>query len=296
MKFDYKLLDALNAVVEEQGFEKAAQALFITQSAISQRIKNLEENIGQPVIVRGQPIKATPAGEKLLSHFKKVAQLENDLMPDLLPDVPTQPLKITLAVNADSIATWFFDAMAPLLKKYLIELNLLIENEHQTIDKLRTGEATGAVTRCSKPLPGYQAFKLGKLNYILVASPEFKKRYFAKGVTTQSLKMAPGISYDHKDDMHEHFIFKHFNLASSEYYCHSVRSSEAFVELSKQGLAYSLIPDLQIKAELKSGLLVNLCPDISHIETLYWHCWILVKGVNKKISQEIVHYGQQLLY
>jgi len=295
VKLDYKLLEALNAVIEEQGFDNAAKKLFITQSAVSQRIKTLEENIGQPVIIRGQPIIKTAAGEKLLSHYKIVEQLENELIPELLPDTPKKPVKITLAINADSIATWFFDAMAPLLKNYLIELNILIENEQDTINKLRSGEAIGAVSRHSTPLPSYQSFELGQLRYMLVASPEFFSRYFSNGVTRDSLKMAPGISYDSKDDMHQHFIAKHFNLAASEYYCHHVRSSEGFVNLTKRGLAYSLISELQIKNELQSGELINLCPDKVLIETLYWHSWILVKGVNKKISQEIVRAAQKLL-
>ena len=107
--------------------------------------------------------------------------------------------------------------------------------------------------------------------------------------------MAPAISYDHKDDMHVRFIAKHFNLAASEYYCHSVRSSEAFVELAKKGVAYCLVPKLQITNELAKGELINLSPDNELIETLYWHSWILVKGINKKISQQIVQVAQQQL-
>jgi LysR family transcriptional regulator, chromosome initiation inhibitor len=295
MNLDYKLLDALAKVVELQSFDLAAKHLYITQSAISQRIKSLEENIGQPVLVRSQPIKVTAAGEKLLSHYNMVQQLENEMLPSLLPDKPTEPLKVSLAINADSLATWFISALAPILTKYLVELDLIIERESATIEKLKSGAAIGAVTTAEKPLSGYRAFKLGQINYVLVASPSFQSRYFAQGLTTETLKMAPGISYDHKDDMHVRFISLHFNLAASEYYCHTVRSSEAFVELAKQGVAYCLVPELQIKAELARGELVNLCPKKQLIETLYWHSWVLVKGVNKEISQEIVNYGQKLL-
>lgn len=133
------------------------------------------------------------------------------------------------------------------------------------------------------------------MNYCLVASKSFQQKYFAQGVSNTSLKMAPAISYDHKDDMHVKFITEHFNLAPSEYYCHRVRSSEAFVGLAKQGVAYCLLPELQIKDALASGELVNVCPDKILVETIYWHSWILVKGVNKKISQEIIRVGQKLL-
>jgi LysR family transcriptional regulator (chromosome initiation inhibitor) len=292
---DYKLLSALAAIIETQSFDLAAKKLFISQSAISQRIKLLEENIGHPMLIRSQPIELTNVGEQLLSHFKKVQQLENELLPELLPDKPTKPIRISLSVNADCIATWFIKALTPVLKDNLVELNLIIEHEERTLDKLRSGEAIGAVSVTEKPLKGYRSFELGQMKYCLVSSKSFQKKYFDEGVTKESLKMAPGISYDHKDDMHVRFIAKHFALQASEYYCHSVRSSEAFVELAKQGVAYCLLPELQIEDELATGKLVKLCPQKELVETLYWHSWILVKGINKKLSQEIIRVGQKLL-
>ncbi|WP_019028494.1 LysR family transcriptional regulator ArgP [Colwellia piezophila] len=293
--FDYKLLAALAEVIEQQSFELAAQKLFISQSAISQRIKALEEHVGQPVLIRNQPIITTPAGEQLLSHFKKVKQLEHELIPLLSPETPVMPMKVSLAINADSIATWFIDAITPVLKDHLVELNLIIEHEERTLDKLRSGQAIGAVSVIEQPLKGYRSFKLGEMEYCLVASEGFAQKYFPNGVNQSSLKMAPAISFDHKDDMHVRYIAKHYNLAASEYYCHSVRSSEAFVALAKQGVAYCLLPKLQITRELLSGELINLSPENELIETLFWHSWVLVKGINKKISQQIVKIGQQKL-
>lgn len=293
--FDYKLLAALAEVIEQQSFELAAQKLYISQSAISQRIKALEEQLGQPVLIRSQPIIATHAGEQLLAHFKRVRQLEYELVPIISPEKPTNPMKISLAVNADSIATWFIDAITLVLKTQLVELNLIIEHEERTLDKLRSGEAVGALSIIEKPLKGYRSFKLGKMEYCLVANPDFIAQYFPDGVNQSSLKMAPAISYDHKDDMHVRFIAKHFNLAAAEYYCHSVRSSEAFVALVKQGVAYCLLPKLQIANELDSGQLVSLCPEYTLVETLYWHSWVLVKGVSKQISENIVQVGRATL-
>ena len=293
--FDYKHLVALAEVIEQQSFELAAQKLFISQSAISQRIKALEEHIGQPVLIRNQPIVATLAGEQILSHFKKVKQLEDELVPILYPDKPIKPMKVSLAVNADSIATWFIEAITPVLKNHLVELNLIIEHEERTLDKLRSGQAIGAVSVIEQPLKGYRSFKLGEMEYCLVASKGFAEEYFPDGVNQKSLKMAPAISYDHKDDMHVRYIAKHFNLAASEYYCHSVRSSEAFVALVKQGVAYCLLPKLQIEQELSTGQLISLCPDKELVETLYWHSWVLVKGVNKNISEQIVKIAREKL-
>jgi len=294
-KLDYKLLAALAKVIELQSFELAANKLCITQSAVSQRIKLLEENIGQPVLIRCQPIEVTETGKALLKHYKMVQQLESELLPSLFSEQPNKPIKSRLAVNADSLATWLIDALSPVLQTQLIELDLIIEHEERTIEKLKSGEAVAAITTVAKPLAGYRVMKLGKINYLLVASKSFQMRYFPKGVNRESLKMAPAVSFDHKDDMHVKFIAKHFHLNADEYYCHTVRSSEAFVALAKQGIAYCLLPELQIKSLLASGELVSLCENKQLVETLYWHYWVLAKGVYKKISQQIINYAQQAL-
>ena len=294
-KLDYKLLNALAKVVELQSFELAAKQLFITQSAISQRIKRLEDSIGQPVLIRRQPLEVTATGKALLKHYQLVKQLENDLLPEILPEQTRQPVKMTLAINADSLATWLINALSPILSTQLIELDLLIEHEERTLEKLKSGEAIAAVSTEAKPLSGYHAIKLGEINYLLVASKSFKARYFAQGVNAKSLKMAPAVSFDHKDDMHVRFIAQHFKLNADQYYCHSVRSSEAFVAMAKQGLAYCLLPELQIKNLLAKGELVNLCEDKQLVETLYWHYWILAKGVYRNLSLQVIKQAQRIL-
>jgi LysR family transcriptional regulator (chromosome initiation inhibitor) len=294
-RFDYKLLHALSMVMQEQSFERAANALHISQSAVSQRIKSLEEWVAHPVIVRGQPIVPTPIGQQLLSHYKKVQQLESVLLPELMPDESVNAVKLSIAVNADSVATWFLGVMTPLLKAHPLELNLLIDNEARTLEKLKSGEALAAVSIRKQALGGYQSFELGEMEYIMVATPEFQQRYFTGGITVESLRLAPGVSFDPRDDMHIRFIEQHYGLKAGSYPRHTVRSSEAFVEMAKQGVAYTLISKLQIVDELQSGELINIMPDKSLVEVLYWHCWVMVRGIYKTVSQQIVKGAREVL-
>ncbi|WDE03773.1 LysR family transcriptional regulator ArgP [Thalassomonas viridans] len=294
-RLDYKLLYALHTVMQEQSFEGAAVKLHISQSAVSQRIKALEEYVARPVIIRGQPITATEAGEKLLRHYWQVQQLESVLSDDLLPDDSEQAVNLSVAVNADSVATWFIGAIAPLLKSRAITLNLLILDETRTTEKLKSGEASAAISSHARILPGYQAFELGKVNYLLVASPAFAQQYFAGGIDAAGLRSAPGVSFDVKDNMHTRFIEQHFGLGGDAYPRHTVPSSEAFVELARQGLAYCLIPEQQIKKELTAGELVNLLPGKAHVETLYWHTWGLAGGIYRQLADLIQQRGRALL-
>ena len=110
--FDYKLLAALAAVIEQGGFERAAQVLGLSQSAISQRIKLLEARVGQPVLVRATPPSPTEVGRQLLNHVQQVRLLERDLqrqVPAL--DEEGMPERLRIALNADSLATWWAGAV-----------------------------------------------------------------------------------------------------------------------------------------------------------------------------------------
>ncbi len=83
LMIDYESIAALTAVIETQSFQNAAQKLFITQSAVSQRIKTLENYYGHPVLIRTMPYRPTALGTRLLGHHKRVAAIENDLKEEL---------------------------------------------------------------------------------------------------------------------------------------------------------------------------------------------------------------------
>jgi LysR family transcriptional regulator (chromosome initiation inhibitor) len=294
-ELDYKLLRALDAVLQEQNFDRAAKSLHITQSAISQRIKQLEQQFAEPLLIRSQPLQATPLGQKLLAHYRQVHQLELELAGDLTPDEPQGPIRISIAVNADSLATWFLPAIAPLLAQHPIELNLLVDDESRTLDKVREGQAFGAVSLQPQPLAGCCVDELGEMNYLLTASPTFVARHFPAGLTREALAKAPAVAFDQRDDMHVSFMSEHFGLEPGGYPCHTVHSSEAFVAMAEQGLAYCLIPQLQIRGQLKRGSLINLSPDRLLMERLYWHRWVLEKGVHKQLSLRLIDHARTWL-
>lgn len=293
-QFDYKLLQALETVVRTQSFEKAAELLFISQSAVSQRIKLLEENIGKPVLIRTQPLRLTTDGEYLVAHYNQVIQLEKNL--DIFEqNSNTSLVTISIATNADSLATWLIPALKPAVINSSIELNLIVVGENLTIDKLKSGEAFGAISTQKHPIKGCSSDLIGQMNYILVCSPNFANRYFPNGITRSALKKAPALAFDHTDNMHVDFLKNKFDLNEGDYPLHAVRSSEAFVAMAQEGLGYSLIPDLQVANQLENKTLIRLMPDFSIQEPLYWHRWLLLKGTHKQLSESLLSTGQKYL-
>lgn len=293
--FDYKLIHALDTIIKEQSFEKAAEELNITQSAISQRIKQLEQLIAQPVLVRSQPLSVTTVGQKLLRHFRQVKQLEHELISQILPDEVDDIVTISIAINADSLASWFIPAISPLLKKHAIELKLQVYDEARTRELLKKGEVYAALSSESEPITGCKVTKIADVDYILCATPKFRTKYFKKGLTKEALYHAPGIRFDPQDTMHIDYIYDHYDVSLGEYPLHTVGSSEAFVAMTVEGLACSLLPITQANEYLKQGILVDLAPENHLIRSMYWHSWVLERGIFKKVSEYIVKYGRQLL-
>ena len=221
--------------------------------------------------------------------------LEQDIIPEISGDKKNETITANIASNADSLATWLIGAIGDVCHEYNVAVNFRLVDENRSINYLKDGEVFGALSTHEHALPGCTLDKLGDIQYLLVASPSFIKRYFFEGINEQSLARAPAVAYDQKDDMHIKYIEQTFGLKGGSYPCHTVRSSEAFVNFAKQGLAYCLIPKLQIQAELTSGVLVNLMPEHPIIRTLYWHHWILLKGVFKEFSTAIITRAKQAL-
>ncbi len=207
---DYPGLLAVASVVREGSFEKAAKALGVTPSAVSQRVKLLEARMGAILIVRGQPCTATAEGELVCRHVEQVALLEDGLAQQLpaLGEAPGGGARPTLpiAVNADSLATWFLEAAAAFAESTGCLLDIAVDDQDHTAEWLRTGRVIGAVTAHGAPVQGFRSTRLGMMRYRAVASPAFVAAHFADGVTAAALSRAPTLVYDRKDRLQETWV------------------------------------------------------------------------------------------
>ncbi|WP_127959721.1 LysR family transcriptional regulator ArgP [Serratia microhaemolytica] len=290
---DYRMLQALDAVIHERGFERAAQKLCITQSAVSQRIKQLENLFGQPLLVRTIPPRPTEQGQKLLALLRQVEFLEEEWLGS--DNGVEKPLQLSLAVNADSLATWLLPALKPVLTDTPLRFNVQVEDETRTQERLRRGEVVGAVSIQPQPLPSCQVDRLGALDYLFVASNAFAQRYFPNGVTRSALLKAPAVAFDHLDDMHQAFLQQNFDLSPGSVPCHIVNSSEAFVQLARQGSTCCMIPHLQIEQELASGELIDLTPGLYQRRMLFWHRFAPESRMMGKVTSALLSYGRKVL-
>lgn len=285
---ELKQLAALAAVIEEQSFDKAARRLHITQSAVSQRLKQLEDRLGQTLVVRASPIQATEAGHQVMKHFQQVAMLQTELLQDLSPQEDKGFTHVAIGVNADSLQTWFMDAVAPLLLEHKLLLDLKVDDQEQTHHLLRTGEVMGCITSSPEPMQGCSCIPLGVMPYRCLASPAYIQRFFPDGVTAEAFRHAPVAEFNHKDELQNRYLNTFFGIEPSEYPRHRVPSSDPYFQLVIRGFACGMIPDQQSQSQLAQGLVQDLTPGRYMAVPLYWHVWNLKSTTVKLLTDCLV--------
>lgn len=309
--FDPDALECLAAIVEEGGFERAARRLSITQSAVSQRLRALESQVGTVLIVRSRPLKPTSAGHLLLKHTRMLRLLRADLERDLKELAPSalggarEEERVSIAINADSVATWALPALTELARQGL-SMEIIADDQDFTHEWLREGQVLGCVTTLKQALRGCKVVALGAMEYVAVASPVFVRERLARGaargngvsislLSAHNFRDMPFVAFNRKDDMQSEFVAKAFGLKRVTLNQLFVPSSEGQVRAVLAGWGVSVVPRLLAQGLLDQGLLVNIAPAQTLLIQLYWHCWNLESEVLDALTAALTRSAVQSL-
>ena len=269
---DYGAFQAVAAVVKTGSFEKAAALLCVTPSAVSQRVKSLEERLGTVLVIRSQPCTASHEGELICRHVEQVLILEDGLIGSL-PAVPAadkaNKVTIPLAVNSDSLATWFLEAASTYSAETGYLFDVIVDDQDHTAEILKAGRALGAITADAEPVPGFKSYPLGAMTYHAVASPVYRERFFPEGVTAASLSDAPAIVFNRKDRLQEIWTRELLGRSVS-FPNHWLPSSHAFIDACLLGMGWGMSPLDLLHQHLSEGTLVDLSPDHPVEVPLFW--------------------------
>jgi LysR family transcriptional regulator (chromosome initiation inhibitor) len=286
---DRDQLETFATVAEEQSFERAAGVLNITRGAVSQRIKALEESLATVLLMREKPIAPTPAGEILLRYVKALRMLEGAALNELMPSPkPHAPVPLAIAVNADSLATWFPKVLKELLLKRRIALEVVTDDQDHTSARLARGEVIGCISTDAKPATGFLADCLGAMEYRCYATPAFAEEFFPNGLTVPAVLAATAVLFNRKDSLHDEFLQRHFGFAIGHYAKHFLPSPLALLEGIVMGAGYGLVPSSQASSHVNEGRLLDIAADEPAMVDLYWHHWELEPPLAHEITSLIV--------
>jgi LysR family transcriptional regulator (chromosome initiation inhibitor) len=292
---DYRLLEALALVCQEGGFDRAARALLITQSAVSQRIRQLEDRLGFPLVIRSAPPTPTAMGRVLVAHYRRVCQLEKDL-EGALPTLGQEGfLSLPIGVNEDSMATWFTQAISGLARDRNFTLHISVDDQDETHKLLKHGEVLGCVSSRAEPLQGCAVNYLGRIDYLCLATPAFIERWLAEGWTGEVIRRAPAVVYSPKDRCHQRFVEEVLGIPDTPFPHHFIPSSHGFLAAIANSLGYGLAPHMQAAQLLDARQAVEGSPGLTMPVHLYWHHWDLRAGPIQELTTALVHHSRRLL-
>lgn len=292
-RISFELAETLAAVVDEGTLDAAARRLHVTPSAVSQRIKTLEEQLGRLVLVRSKPVRATDAGAAIVRLARQAALLEHDTLAALGDGAEQDALtRVPLAVNADSLGTWFLEPLARLGRRHPVVFDLHRDDQDFTAALLESGTVMGAVTTRATAVAGCRVSVLGALRYEAVATPTYVARWLG-GDRTADLAAAPLIDFDRRDDLQNIWLTAQ-GVDPARPPRHYVPASNDFATATRLGLGWAMLPRLQSQDALERGELVLLGGE--PVDTvLHWQQWNLRSPLLDAIADEIVAEGRRVL-
>lgn len=279
MNLDNAQLAAFSMVLRQGSFEAAARALHVTPSAISQRVKLLEERLGQVLLLRSTPCQATPAGKSLARFTEQLGLLEAEMLGELGATTVVEGgaparLRMPIVVNADSLDGWFMEVLADPALEGAISFDIRVEDQDHSAALLREGTVMAAISASAEAVQGCLIEPLGTMRYRAVASPGFMQRYFADGPNPFSLAAAPMLIFNRKDGLQYRFLAQ-LDAGTIEPPTHFVPSTHGFLEVALRGLAWGMLPEQFVSDALASGELVEIAPGHMLDVPLFWHRWRL---------------------
>lgn len=294
--FDRSQLEAFATVTEYGSFEQAANALHITRGAVSQRIKALEEALSTVLLVRERPALPTAAGEVVLRHVKALRLLEHDVYVNLkLRTSQDARTPIAIAVNSDSLATWFDRCAEALLQQLPVALEIDVDDQDHTRQLLTRGDVTGCISTECESSPGFSAVPLGSMMYRCVAAPAFAQHHFPRGLTLHDAKLAPAVLFNRKDALHDTFLKSMFGVELKQFPRHYFPLPSALLNAIRSGNGYGLVPAHQADELLASGQLVNLAPRNGLCIPLFWHHWQQEPPLARQVTGFVVEFARAAL-
>lgn len=284
MSLDPVQLATFQAVVELGSFDAAARVLHVTPSAVSQRIKALEQVVGQVLVRRTRPCEPTDAGRPLVRLGGQVALLEREALADARGALGGQArTRVAVVVNADSLAGWFLPVLAE-LPDVVFELHT--DDEGHTAELLRAGAVMGAVTSERIAVQGCRVTRLGAMRYLAVASPGLAERWFADRDPAEAFAVAPVICFNRKDVIQRRFT-RSMTRRDVDPPTHFVPAAGSFTEAIRLGLGWGLVPEGVARPDLADGVLVDLAPG-HHLDVpLHWQCWRLESTVLSALTAAV---------
>jgi LysR family transcriptional regulator, chromosome initiation inhibitor len=279
-------LDAFEVTAQEGTLVKASKILGVTQTALTQRVKLLEEQVGRPLFIRSRKgMELTSEGQLLFSYCISRKRLEHMTLTQMSGAGLHQPYRLRISGPTLQTQKRLFQTVRLLKKKHPeLYVSFDCDDSGNLLDKLKNNQSDVILTS----LPEAQAFphkKLSPSSFILVGTAKWNKRSIEDIISNES-----SIDFNQHDQYTLNFLNK-FKLRPGHLKeRHFINNTLQMLDLIELGLGYAVFDQSHVEKSIQDKRLVNLTPRLS--QKIDWYlCWnetgSLMNPIIENLIQEV---------
>jgi len=280
-------LQSFVTVISEGSMTAAADKLFLTQPAISQQIRNLEEDLGVELLVRGvRQIRPTLQGEVLYDFAKKIMQLSQQAEAS----VKALGAELKGQIRVGTLNSLGVQLMSPIiarLLKYNPKLSVKIDYDlgENLIKSYKKGDLDILILpdveqQYGIPLDAEKKFLMKEEMWLVGAG---KDTDMPQQITISELTKYPMITFSKEYPLFIEQLEKNCAQAGIKYESNFESTNVGTLKrVVESGLGWGFLPSLSIKKQVKMGRLNRVhVKDFSYsVEFFYYH----KKGSDKLVD------------
>lgn len=269
---ELRSLRAFVEVVRQGGFSRAAETVFATQSTISKAVKQIEQEIGAPLLDRsGRRAALTPIGEVVFRRGVKLLADRDDLLAEIAELRGLKRGVLRLGLPPIGSSTLFAPLFAVYRRRHPgVEVRLSEQGSDQLQDSLRNGDIdfAGLLTPVA-PDFDFAPVRREPMTALLRKDHPLAER---TAITLQQLKDTPFIMYEQGFSLHR-IILDACRRAGFEPSIATFSSQiEFMIELVGAGMGVAFLPRMIAEQRRRAGVRRVLLdePDVEWSMTMAW--------------------------
>lgn len=266
---DQQLL-AFEAIVQKGTVHAAAESLFLTQTAVTQRLRLLEQKMQTTLFIRSRRgMLLTAEGEQLHRYCQRVTEMGSEVLANIQGIGVLSDLRIKIAGPSSIMRSRIIPQCQPILKKFpKLHMSFLLDDNFDISQQLKSGSVDFALVRPEQVTKEMQNKHLSPEHYLLVCSINWKHRKLSDIIMNEKI-----IDFDQHDQMTFSYLNKYGLLNGIQSERHFVNNTESIAQLFIAESGYGVLTKEFAEPYIKSGELHILNEGKVYLNpiTLVWY-------------------------
>ncbi|MDP3561946.1 MAG: LysR family transcriptional regulator [Legionellaceae bacterium] len=263
-------LHAFQAIVKQGTVHAAASMIHLTQTAVTQRIKALEQKLGTTLFIRSRRgMELTPEGEALHRYCQQILELNGQLMADIQGSGVTTDIRMRIAGPTSLMRSRIIPSCEPVMRAFPgLRMSFIVDDATNIHHRLKSGEAELVILSPEHLFDELSSKTLYSEHYVLLCSSKWKSRTLHNIIQEERI-----IDFEDDDRMTFNYL-KTYNLfehAKTER--HFVNNTESLAYLITAGIGYGVLTKEFAKPYIERGeiMILNDAKTYEHKIALAWY-------------------------